>query len=785
MKAISCIESIGVVPEGLVAWLMNADGTEPSVRGCEATLLTLADRTQEAKVQFVVAAPKGAIRKLIEAANQGDSHSQALLIEDNGFNWLEQCSKVFMWSPRGESNTMGETLAMRELKAYFDSVDPHGNWTYISDQICRDSVGLDMSQVRKALKKVGSLKEEEPLAVTGCRRLTPGELKDLRRCVPEEWLTLLQDPLPKSRSESGLGCGLARWVRDRPRTAIGSAVIGGLALYLIYYFSSGGSEGGSPQADGSNMPDLDPRAEALEQAFDSSSIGHNNRYKTMISELELEEVEIPKAECHASFNAMKQNKGVQPLLGVGELACRGGSGELMCVGNGGPPGTCHRFGGPWKHDYFVVKEAIEYHLRNNRCLLLCDDQKEVLRNTWEETARRLPFIPSIPDEGFVDFSRNPSVPDLNDFEMMMNPRYPLVKSSSGKCVDCKNDPAIDRSLCDFAEVRCDVTVGVEPIKRMTAIGYNTTAGDVLRRMPAFSTKDTVFNVRKCEYDCRKMSPDLVYVPDLQVVETQPTDHKDPFKKRLSRRELSKLQLHLNECQKSPEGDWHDLPQIGKYPCGGGSGTMMCRKKVPPQPRSNFWYFNPKNWVSRSEDGPIVSCHQFGPLSMDAFAVEDAVHHYVDDAGDCFVRCDSKSGERRLVYQRVKDHLGDVLPEQKQDLAIALKKALPADPGCSSTCDSHVLPCPGVHNCVCRVVHSKCETEFKGDKGTVESWGLDARMEDVFGMLSVPLGNVRAKHPDVKASHPRVIKNCQHDCHGVLWSQTESVRSEMRRLSRRQ
>ncbi|EZG44143.1 hypothetical protein GNI_151620 [Gregarina niphandrodes] len=31
--------------------------------------------------------------------------------------------------------------------------------------------------------------------------------------------------------------------------------------------------------------------------------------------------------------------------------------------------------------------------------------------------------------------------------------------------------------------------------------------------------------------------------------------------------------------------------------------------------------------------------------------------------------------------------------------------------------------------VCGVVDSKCQTEFKGDKGTVESGGFDARTED--------------------------------------------------------
>ncbi|EZG58712.1 hypothetical protein GNI_094050, partial [Gregarina niphandrodes] len=133
---------------------MNADGMQPPIRGCQVMLLSLTDRTEEAKVQFVVAAQKEAMKKLIEAVERGGfSKKSALLDEEKRFDWFEQCSRIFMWTPRGESNTMGETLAMRDLKDYLEFVDPGDEFSHVSDQVCRESVNRKMSEVRKALKK--------------------------------------------------------------------------------------------------------------------------------------------------------------------------------------------------------------------------------------------------------------------------------------------------------------------------------------------------------------------------------------------------------------------------------------------------------------------------------------------------------------------------------------------------------------------------------------------------------------------------------------------------------
>ncbi|EZG58481.1 hypothetical protein GNI_094570 [Gregarina niphandrodes] len=329
--------------------------------------------------------------------------------------------------------------------------------------------------------------------------------------------------------------------------------------------------------------------------------------------------------------------------------------------------------------------------------------------------------------------------------------------------DYKEEPyprinaAIGKYPCEGSEVKCRVRAEGEMLEQwIKLIGYNTTVRDVMRRMSPFNTKDKLYATYNCQYECRKMRPDLASVSNLRTVETEPTSPEDALKLRLSRRELSKLQLPLVDCEKYLKGGWQKLQGTGRHPCGGGSGVMMCKEK-----------------------NEFLSCHRFGPLSMNAFAVEDAVRHYSSNVGDCVVRCGSRSDERRSLWDEAHKHLFNTLPgydperagyssdkPPRWDFEYVLPTFLPADRSCSSTCGSTLQPCDNVHNCVCRVAHSKCQTEFEGKPQTVESWGFDTRMEDVFKMQSVPGANIKSGHHEAKDLR---LDTCQNDCHGVLWS----------------
>ncbi|EZG56256.1 hypothetical protein GNI_104770 [Gregarina niphandrodes] len=167
-------------------------------------MLVLGHRRGEARVQFLVAVPKEAMKKFIEAARDDAANIQeeVLLNKRGRFYWLEMCSRIFLCSPCDQTNTLGEALAMRDLKDYLEAADPDGDFPRVLDQICRDSVGRSVSELGKALPIVRAwehvaLEHKEALEVIDCRRLTPVELADARGSLPKEWLPLLVERTKK------------------------------------------------------------------------------------------------------------------------------------------------------------------------------------------------------------------------------------------------------------------------------------------------------------------------------------------------------------------------------------------------------------------------------------------------------------------------------------------------------------------------------------------------------------------------------------------------------------
>ncbi|EZG56211.1 hypothetical protein GNI_105080, partial [Gregarina niphandrodes] len=116
-------------------------------------MLVLGHRTKEARVQFLVAVPKEAMKKFIEAARDDAANIQeeVLLNKRGRFYWLEMCSRIFLCSPCNQTNTLGEALAMRDLKDYLEATDPGNDFPRVLDQICRDSVGRSVRELGRAL----------------------------------------------------------------------------------------------------------------------------------------------------------------------------------------------------------------------------------------------------------------------------------------------------------------------------------------------------------------------------------------------------------------------------------------------------------------------------------------------------------------------------------------------------------------------------------------------------------------------------------------------------------
>ncbi|EZG56288.1 hypothetical protein GNI_104430 [Gregarina niphandrodes] len=235
MKTLSCNATSKLERLGLLASLMDSDGMRPPIDGCDVMLLTLGDRRGDAWVQFLAAAPKEAMEKLIEAAMDADALTEeaAALNERKNVHWLEMCSRIFMYSPYGQANTLGEQLAIRCIKEHLDTVDPEGEFSHVSDRIWRESISGKMSELVKKVRyyddgsledldyqgedlamrllrkpsEIESIEETGSLEVIRCRPLIPEEVADVRGSLPVEWLPLLPETGRDRDVESGLDRG--------------------------------------------------------------------------------------------------------------------------------------------------------------------------------------------------------------------------------------------------------------------------------------------------------------------------------------------------------------------------------------------------------------------------------------------------------------------------------------------------------------------------------------------------------------------------------------------------
>ncbi|EZG56366.1 hypothetical protein GNI_104320 [Gregarina niphandrodes] len=794
MKTVCCDESSSGERLGLLASLMDPNGMRPPIDGCDVRLLTLGDRTGKARVQFLAVVPKEAMKKLTEVAKKSDAPTEevAALNEGSNFCWLELCSRIFMYKPsRQKHDTLGEILAMQDIKRHLDNLDPQGRFHHASDLICSESVVRSRSgkasrsgkvprsgkapRSGKVPRKVDDygdesyddldpsdpsmrrlrtdnevLEDTDSLKVIDCRPLTRVEATDARSSVPEEWLPLLAEVADVER---GLCCGPTRYTPSGccliASAISGVAVISGAAIlsWLI----------------------------ARNSQTDTAPAAYPSRFKTTMTQSMLNELQMLESKCQELFNSSAYTIGSWPVMDAdgGRYPCGGGNGQLLCATHqNNSVGTCYHFGGPWTYEAFAVKEAIGHYLQDGReCVVRCDGEEEALRNLWEVTQKSLLSIPPYPGRGFSAVSKKRSVPDLNDFEAMMRPRYPVEAKCSGSCVDCVEDR---KCSCSFSQVTCQVRTKAEQEEnKIELVAYNEDPWFLFEKLSPFSKKKDLYQVMGCNYKCRKANPDVAVPASVRFLETEPAGDGSPLKLRLSRRELSTLQLPLATCKNYGRGGWSKVEEIGRYPCKGGSGVMMCKK-------GSLECSSMRRFFGTCPDYQPVSCHRFGPVWMDIFAVQDAVKRYADNFDDCVVLCYEKKAVAGQLWRKAKDNLGRDRKNMWADSALSFADWLPkyysAEPGCSSTCEEiydstrsplyiYREPC-NVGNCLCHVAHVKCRTMLKKtrDQQDVELWGFNARMQDVFGMLSIPEANGNATDPRIKDIY---TKTCNATCHGVM------------------
>ncbi|EZG56248.1 hypothetical protein GNI_104880, partial [Gregarina niphandrodes] len=328
------------------------------------------------------------------------------------------------------------------------------------------------------------------------------------------------------------------------------------------------------------------------------------KLKARMSRPVLDGLQTERSKCEEKLNSAETAASSLPMdVETGPYPCDGGSGQLLCATREGQ--TCHRFGGPWKYGAFAVREAIEHHLGNGtHCMTYCDGKAEAIRHVWEETGRNLLSIPPCPKPGFLDFTADPSEPDLNDFEVMMRPRYPIVEECSGVCRHCLEDTHARKCSCSFVHAKCRIQAKGEKVPQVIELmDYNTQPGELFGHLSPFNKKLGLYDVLDCDYECYQPGPNLdakfATGVDVRIVETEPTGDGSPLNSRLSRRELSSLQRPLAMCKQYPKGDWRQVEETGRYPCNGQGGIMMCGTNIR---QCSIW----KPWSSCDKSKP-VSC----------------------------------------------------------------------------------------------------------------------------------------------------------------------------------
>ncbi|EZG66763.1 hypothetical protein GNI_076140 [Gregarina niphandrodes] len=528
MKTMACCESKGVGAGELLAWLMNSEGVQPAVDDCVVAMLTLAVPKRVRRpiternriVQFIIAAPKDPLTKLIRDNQVGtaDSDEETPLAEEGRrFGWLRACSRILMVRSDRETYGLAEGMAMSELREYLQHVDPGNKFSEVTERICHESAGRSMSELREIQKKAYEDLDNEQLKVATCRPLTREELEDLRAfsdTLSEEWLSLLRryrgfDVPPDlgngSDVEAGRSCCSTQCMpkpcitnRCRLALSVSAALLGGLSVWGIWHWVS--SEYGSSLVDGtaakrmlesSSTPSTDHTAMSEAETIP----WYGSQFNVPLSRQALDGLRTMKSECQEALNSSGYMDGSWPIMNrvLGSYPCEAHSGQLLCgTRDANMTRTCHHFGGPWTYDAFAVRNAIG---NDQDCVVRCDNETEMARHTWEEVHRRLRFFPSYRPS----YSSEATV---EDFQSILDDRYPLVGSCLMRGFDC----ADASDFCDLGTLACRIRDKVENVSRMVAsLHYGVRVRDAFERMTPFKTNAEIYETEWCSYDCRQLS----------------------------------------------------------------------------------------------------------------------------------------------------------------------------------------------------------------------------------------------------------------------------------------
>ncbi|EZG43403.1 hypothetical protein GNI_173370 [Gregarina niphandrodes] len=388
-----------------------------------------------------------------------------------------------------------------------------------------------------------------------------------------------------------------------------------------------------------------------------------------------------------------------------------------------------------------------------------------------QSGKNLPGIPGYPEGNFLKYAAGPNV---SDFKVMLDARYPVTDDCSGWCVSCDRHDRVKNCHCAFAEVSCEVTArGAGSPQRIDLVGYKTSLYDLVSILTLFNTKDEDFyKVKACKFECREMPPDIAATSkagvEMQFFETEPSNDDSPLKETLSRRELAALEdegcselLHAKV--------WVKLNNIGQHLCPGRNGLLTC------------WYSKGTNFCL---DGVKIikcpdwerTCHRFGPQSADVYAVQDAAMRYLLDASDCRVTCGSVESTSNRLWEEARTYLRHApgyerlwpsynelseLPNFRDAITVQhptqKRDVLDCDPdNCTVTSDR-----------VCRIARVSCEIEQSGsqESRSAESIKFNTRLQDAFRTLSIPNANAK-DNGNLKN------KQCAFECYGELWPEPD-------------
>ncbi|EZG58711.1 hypothetical protein GNI_094040 [Gregarina niphandrodes] len=668
---------------------MDAEGIRPPVDDCVVRLLTLSDRSKDADIECVVLLPKKAVASL---TSKKVSEEACL----KRFHWLEICSRFVVYGSPDPFNILGETLVIRELKEYLETVDPEDNFRNVSDEICLESVGRTVAELQKLCEF-----DNDPLQVTACRRLNFEELEDLLESVPEDWVPALQRSALQCGIfdvESGWSCRSTRCVPNKMCVTVstGATILSGIAIWALYnWLKPRNSEATTHPINGifnmSRTTSVNETATTL-TPYETFSINHTaTKSDTMNSLLGLTQ--------EPSSLLTQEPSSLLTQMSISTPSDQDRHSSI---------------------DTFTS-------LTSSVAADMTKETTKVLRNGT--------------DSGF----------SVNDPDPVQHWNYPPRGALNLATPVVHNDTTTEL-VTGAVKVRTNATTPV--VHNDTTTGLVTGAVKVRTNAatPVVHNDTTTGLVTGAITTTPNATPSGVRydtTTELASGKTPPV-YTSPFKTRMSREALDRIQLPRSDCnglfnaKSFMKDNWAQMGEPGmQYPCEGGSGILLCGAHEEIQ----------------------YTCHVFGaPWMCDAFGVRDAVGVYLKDNGNCVVRCDSEEEMGRNLWKGAYRNLlyvpSNVL-NRRSDFDAILPRLHPLDKKCSGSCEGDGCERDNfsfIRDCRCAISKVKClikPEEYKSAQ-PIESFAYHTDTRDVFRNLSAFNAKKKGQYE---------VRECKYECLG--------------------